>query len=179
MIRLRSSGFSLLAPCSLKAELQTWRSGRAAHIDAKGRIKSESPSADAGAFASLNPGDDLLSRVVANAVPSALEGLTSVFGMGTGVTPPPKPPETQKISGYDRVQSAVVRFPLGFSKGVNFMVKPHDRLVLVSFVRCRTSTPSLSPGSLPGVFSPPKGKGYLISGWVSRLYAFSVYPVRT
>ena len=30
MIRLRSSGFSLLAPCSLKAELQTWRSGRAA-----------------------------------------------------------------------------------------------------------------------------------------------------
>ena len=33
-------------------------------------------------------GDDLLSHVVSNAVPSALEGLTSVFGMGTGVTPP-------------------------------------------------------------------------------------------
>ena len=35
-----------------------------------------------------NPGDDLLSHPVAQAVPSALEGLTAVFGMGTGVTPP-------------------------------------------------------------------------------------------
>ena len=43
------------------------------------------------------------------------------------------------------------------------MVKPHDRLVLVSFVRRRTSTPSLSPGSLPGVFSTPKGRD--ISSW--------------
>ena len=33
------------------------------------------------------PGGDLQ-------VPSALVGLTAVFGMGTGVTPPPKPPET-------------------------------------------------------------------------------------
>jgi hypothetical protein len=33
-------------------------------------------------------GDDLLSRAVSRGVPSALEGLTSVFGMGTGVTPP-------------------------------------------------------------------------------------------
>ncbi len=29
----------------------------------------------------------------AKAVPSALEGLTSVFGMGTGVSPPLSPPE--------------------------------------------------------------------------------------
>jgi hypothetical protein len=36
----------------------------------------------------VNPGDDLLSHAVAHAVPSALEGLTSVFGMGTGVSPP-------------------------------------------------------------------------------------------
>ena len=32
------------------------------------------------------PGSDLLSHAVAHAVPSAVEGLTSVFGMGTGVT---------------------------------------------------------------------------------------------
>ena len=32
------------------------------------------------------PGDDLLFHRLA--VPSALEGLTSVFGMGTGVAPP-------------------------------------------------------------------------------------------
>ena len=35
------------------------------------------------------PGDDLLSQPLAGLVPSALEGLTAVFGMGTGVSPPP------------------------------------------------------------------------------------------
>ena len=34
-----------------------------------------------------NPGGVLLSHAVAHAVPSAQQGLTSVFGMGTGVTP--------------------------------------------------------------------------------------------
>ena len=33
-----------------------------------------------------NPGSDLLSHTVTHAVPSAEEGLTTVFGMGTGVT---------------------------------------------------------------------------------------------
>src|SRR5882724_7693677 len=36
----------------------------------------------------IYPGDVLLFHTVASAVPSALKGLTSVFGMGTGVTPP-------------------------------------------------------------------------------------------
>jgi hypothetical protein len=35
----------------------------------------------------IYPGDDLLSHTVTRAVPSALKGLTSVFGKGTGVTP--------------------------------------------------------------------------------------------
>ena len=42
----------------------------------------------------MNPGDDLLSHTPAGAVSSALEDLTSVFGMGTGVAPPISPPET-------------------------------------------------------------------------------------
>ena len=33
------------------------------------------------------PGNDLLSHLVPQAVPSALKGFTSVFGMGTGVSP--------------------------------------------------------------------------------------------
>ena len=41
-------------------------------------------------------GGDLLSQGVSPQVPSALAGLTSVFGMGTGVTPPLKPPEIVK-----------------------------------------------------------------------------------
>jgi hypothetical protein len=33
-----------------------------------------------------NAGSDLLSHTVSHTVPSAVSGLTSVFGMGTGVT---------------------------------------------------------------------------------------------
>jgi hypothetical protein len=44
-------------------------------------------------------GGDLLSRGLAPRVPSALEGLTSVFGMGTGVAPPRYPPETAEVGG--------------------------------------------------------------------------------
>ena len=43
------------------------------------------------------PGNDLLSHPAAQAVPSARAGLTSVFGMGTGVAPPLKSP------GFDAV----------------------------------------------------------------------------
>jgi hypothetical protein len=39
-------------------------------------------------------GDVLLSQGDSPQVPSALAGLTSVFGKGTGVTPPLWPPET-------------------------------------------------------------------------------------
>ena len=39
-------------------------------------------------------GGDLLSHTVARAVPSALRGLTAVFGMGTGVTLSLLPPKT-------------------------------------------------------------------------------------
>ena len=41
----------------------------------------------------LESGGDLLSRTVTSQVPSALKGLTSVFGMGTGGTPSSLPPE--------------------------------------------------------------------------------------
>ena len=37
----------------------------------------------------MESGDVLLSRAVSSQVPSALKGLTSVFGMGTGGTPSP------------------------------------------------------------------------------------------
>jgi hypothetical protein len=46
------------------------------------------------AFRAMKSGGYLLSHAVTHAVPSAQEGLTSVFGMGTGVTPPIRPPES-------------------------------------------------------------------------------------
>jgi hypothetical protein len=44
----------------------------------------------------FNPGGDLRSRAVTSAVSSALQGLTSVFGMGTGVTLAVRPPGNWK-----------------------------------------------------------------------------------
>ena len=54
-----------------------------------------------------NSGDVLLSQGVAPQVPSALTVLTSVFGMGTGVSPPPWSPET--------VRSPILRSALATS----------------------------------------------------------------
>ena len=56
----------------------------------------------------MESGGVLLSRAVASQVPSALRGLTSVFGMGTGGTLSPLPPEIEFYS----IVSALLRFPL-------------------------------------------------------------------
>ena len=45
----------------------------------------------------MESGNDLLSRAVSSQVPSALKGLTSVFGMGTGGTLSPLSPEFSRI----------------------------------------------------------------------------------
>ena len=64
------------------------------------RAKKKSPTHrdDASGFVNI-PGSDLLSHRPAPAVPSAVEGLTSVFGMGTGVTPPLWPPGNLLAAG--------------------------------------------------------------------------------
>ena len=45
----------------------------------------------------MESGSDLLSRAVSSQVPSALKGLTSVFGMGTGGTLSPLSPEFSRV----------------------------------------------------------------------------------
>ena len=60
-------------------------SGPRAWAVARG-TKKKGP-AGGGPFHENDPGNVLLSHAVAHAVPSALRGLTTVFGMGTGVTP--------------------------------------------------------------------------------------------
>ena len=47
-----------------------------------------------------NSGSVLLSHPVTRTVPSALEGLTSVFEMGTGVAPPLSPPKREKDDNF-------------------------------------------------------------------------------
>src|SRR5881409_249856 len=74
------------------------------------------------------PGSALLSRCLTAAVSSALEDLTSVFEMGTGVTPPAWPPGNRKDCVYQE----------------QIIVKPHGRLVLVGYRPYGPSTSSLS-----------------------------------
>src|SRR6185312_3645324 len=54
--------------------------------------RESAASLERGARQRKNPGDDLFSRKAALSVSSALESLTSVFGMGTGVASPPESP---------------------------------------------------------------------------------------
>ncbi len=62
--------------------------------------KTKSPLTLRSAGFCLYPGSVLLSHCLAAAVSSALEGLTAVFGMGTGVTPPVWPPGICKDHVY-------------------------------------------------------------------------------
>ena len=55
--------------------------------------KKEKPEDFSSKLLYLDSGNVLLSRAVSSQVPSALKGLTSVFGMGTGGTPSPSSPE--------------------------------------------------------------------------------------
>ena len=58
-------------------------------------IKSEKHG-DTVLLARVLPGSVLASQDPAVQVLSALEGLTVVFGMGTGVSPPPWPPDYRR-----------------------------------------------------------------------------------
>ena len=74
---------------------------------------------------------------------------------------------------HGRVSRLQVRS--GLSLHMRFReIKSIERLVPVSFMRCRTSTPGLSTWS-----SSTALKGELVLRQVSRLDAFSGYPFRT
>ena len=169
------------------------------------RGKEKGPSRGSAPRARVRSGGDLRSHTVSRAVSSALKGLTSVFGMGTGVTPSLAPPETfyrqapsieepaqsfprifaevsRHIRELSRVRGLVRRFkPLAseFRSGQKFQVKPHDRLVQVSCARYRASTSCLSTWWSTRGLQATCVAGDLISGRVSRLDAFSVYLNRT
>src|SRR5690242_7682340 len=111
----------------------------------------------------LIPGGVLLSHTVSRAVPSGLRGLTAVFGMGTGGTPSLKPPRKSrtKFSKESGSQTDRIETHLKY-----FMVKPHDRLVRVSFTPYSASTPRLSTWSSPtGLQGVAPGITHLVEGF--------------
>ena len=122
----------------------------------------------------LVTGNVLPSQVVSNSVLSAQKGLTAVFGMGTGVSPSPLSPVSLNMFFAHSQLHSIFLWPdivLSCDQAL-------DLLVSVSSTHCCAYTPDLSPCSLQGVLLP-YDMGYLILRWVSRLDAFSVYPVQT
>ena len=97
--------------------------------ESKGTDSEKGPRRRTGPFFE-NSGGDLLSQGVSPQVPSALAGLTAVFGMGTGVTPPPWPPEILLLLGTDRLageRGAAVRPPLEHSIASTSKKSPSPR----------------------------------------------------
>ena len=99
--------------------------------------------------------------------------------MGTGVTPPLESPESRKIlqSDNDRLSIHGPGRP-DFKQGKFYgqASRPISTGKLHTLLHFH-----IQPINLV-VFQEslaPEGEGYLILRWVSRLYAFSVYPVRT
>ena len=104
----------------------------------------------------MESGGDLLSRAVSSQVPSALKGLTSVFGMGTGGTPSPLPPEIsfQGIcSTLTTAQFLLKDFSATtLSTTCLSILKSSPRPISISkLAPCSAYTADLSPGRLPGV----------------------------
>ena len=132
-----------------------------------GSERSTPPDEDSGGV--------LLSHNLAVAVSSALEGLTAVFGMGTGGSPPAWPPENRHNM---KVMNEEGRSKL-FRTRTKRCIKPLDRLVLVHSNPCRPYMSSLSTWSSTRGLLAACAAGYLILRWVSRLDAFSSSPVPT
>ena len=129
-------------------------------------------SGRASSFSAKKPGDDLLSQEDYLQVPSARAVLTAVFGMGTGVSPPPWSPGSNVSSRrnhensiastnvFERVRSS----PRPISTG---------RLNTLPCVHLRPINLVVYQGPYP--VNPV---GDLILRQASRLDAFSAYPFR-
>ena len=130
------------------------------------------------------PGGDLLSRGLSQSTIGAEEFNGRVRnGIGWGLlakaTRPAKHALFVKLvsvgsSGAMAGLSVYRDPPMADGHWVMRAIKPIERLVHVSSTHCCASTSCLSTSS-----STTALKGELVSRWVSRLDAFSGYPVRT
>ena len=78
-----------------------------------------------GLVITINCGDALLSQGASPQVPSALTGLTAVFGMGTGVSPPLWPPEILLWAiGTGRIRATRTAVPRAFHSEHEQVSKP-------------------------------------------------------
>ena len=127
-------------------------------------------------------GGDLLSQGRESQVPSALRGLTALFGMGRGVSPslwPPKLVETARLRGAAGPRRGLKTAPRpkvsGDSKNPS---RPRPISTGLLSVSPRLHSRPINLVVYQGSYSL-KGMGELISRSASRLDAFSGYPIRT
>jgi hypothetical protein len=118
-------------------------------------------------------GGVLLSQALAGQVPSALRGLTALFGMGRGVSPSLKPPEKG-----ERPASPVLQNCTAPQRVSNYPSSP--RPISTGLLQTLPSF-QIRPINLvvyQGSYSL-KGMGEFILRPASRLDAFSGYPIHT
>ena len=118
------------------------------------------------------PGSDLLSQDLSHSTIGAEEFNGRVrdgigFKLLARTTRPAKDKDTKQAKSI--VTDLAILWTLKMRA-----IKPIERLVPVSYMHYCTSTPGLSTWSSSTVL-----KGMLVLRWVSRLDAFSGYPVRT
>ena len=146
-----------------------------------------------------NPGDDLFSRKAALSVSSALESLTSVFGMGTGMASPLESPgffvtgrgrQRHDADPHGTRRAPEEIFDLVVSRQGSITIPATDPWSVAEEVKPSTvSTAQLHPSPdfhmrpIKQVVSlrsyPVDPVGNLISRRASHLDAFSAYPDRT
>jgi hypothetical protein len=112
-----------------------------------------------GGSCAVRTGGVLLSQALASQVPSALRGLTSLFGMGRGVSPSLKPPENRerpRVSGSFKTAQRHNEYhsPLRGSNKIRQALEP---LVPVSFERYRPSRSGLSTWWSTRALTPSRG----------------------
>ena len=125
------------------------------------------------------PGSDLLSQGLSHSTIGAEEFNGRVrdgigFKLLARTTRPAKDKETKQAVMMRVHASDLVTGPAALWTLKMRAIKPIERLVPVSYMHYCTSTPGLSTW-----WSSTVLKGILVLRWVSRLDAFSGYPVRT
>ena len=123
-----------------------------------------------GSPRSFETGGDLLSQGLSSQVPSALEGLTSVFGMGTGGAPPLWPPRPRP-----RMDDRPCRTSLRARACVNSSPRPISTGQLNVLPRLHFRPINVVVYHGPYQVNPV---GEFILEEASRLDAFSGYPFR-
>ena len=116
------------------------------------------------------PGGVLLSHSLTRAVPSALEGLTSEFGMGSGMAPPTLPPEETEVchsaNGAESGDSTRIEAGIALTPNPELEPSPIFQVTSTFALEIGQAARTISTGqlhALPRFHLPP------ITSWSTRV----------